>query len=104
MKELDRKIKNSFDIINFRAYVYFYYFPDCINENEISKKAFILSKEGALKYISKIYALQSIEEIESALNKDCLAEFNNFFESVEAYKKDADFLMKTASYTLLKKP
>ena len=28
MKELDRKLNNAFDIINFRAYVYFYYFPD----------------------------------------------------------------------------
>ena len=104
MKELDRKLNNAFDIINFRAYVYFYYFPDCINENEISKKAFELSGEGALKSISKTYALQNIEEIESALNKDCLAKFNDFFGSVEIYKKDADFLIKTASRILPKKP
>ena len=27
MKELDRKLNNAFDIINFRAYVYFLLFP-----------------------------------------------------------------------------
>ena len=62
-KEFEEKIRMGLHYMEYRAYLYFYYFPEEANKDEITKKAFEHTKKTALKFISKVNKTSPFQHI-----------------------------------------
>ena len=99
-KEFEEKIRMGLHYMEYRAYLYFYYFPEEANKDEITKKAFEHTKKTALKFISKVNKVKDEAMCEVLLEMACEREKEDLFKDLEIYKSDAEYMIRFTSNTV----
>lgn len=97
------KISALYSEMCFGAYLFFYYCPAYLGEDEDSQMAYCKAKAGALKHVSRVYGIKDEEECEAALEKLCRESKEEFRTGFNFYLADANKIVMT-SRRILKYP
>lgn len=80
----------------FGAYLFFYYCPAYLGEDEDSQTAYCRAKTGALKHVSRVYGIKDEEECEAMLENLCRESKEKFRTGFNFYLADANKIVMTS--------